>query len=142
MPTLTETEKEQGRIFRGAAAAYLARLNFDDPPDFKPLPVSGLFRHNCPARRGVSTALQLIEVYMASSTPIEPELPQFLHWACTAMGVEHPEASLDGWSGDDGRFGFRFREGKCKGCSQTARSAVGIFVDALDRPPLPTSSVR
>lgn len=142
MPTLTESEKEQGRIFRGAAAAALVRLNWDDPPDFQPLPVSGLFRHNCAGRKGVSTALRLYEVYMVSSTSIPGQLPQFLHQACILMGVEHPAESLEGWAGDDGRFGFRYKEGKCKGCNQAARSSTGIFVDVLDRPPLPTSSIR
>jgi hypothetical protein len=142
VPALTESEKEQGRIFRGAAAAALVRLNYDDPPDFKPLPVSGLFRHNCAGRKGVSTALRLYEVYMVSSTPIPAQAFHDVHQAQALMGVAHPDVCVDGWLGDDGRFGFRYREGKCKGCNQAARSSTGIFVDVLDRPPLPTSSVR
>jgi len=36
---------------------------------------------------------------------------------------------------DDKKFGFIFKEGKCR-CGETARTATGRFVIASERPPL------
>lgn len=65
---LTDEERKTGRAFRDDAAAQLVALNLESPPDYKPLPVSGNYRHNCAARKGVSTAIQLREVYQLDDT--------------------------------------------------------------------------
>lgn len=142
MSSLTDEEKARGRIFRGVAQSELCWINSQSPPTFKPLPVSGHYRHNCAARKGISTALQLHEVYMVSSTPIGEQGAVSLHTACVLLKKELSEECLDGWPGDEGRFAYVFREGTCKGCGQTARSPIGVLVDAVERPPLPSAVVR
>ncbi len=109
--TLTAEEKTAGHAFRLAQRERLGAINAADPPSFLVPPYIALYRHLCPARRMRSTALELKEIYVAS--PIYPE-----------HGVE------------SGRFGYIWREGRCRGCGQSARSDVGRLVDGWQRPPI------
>jgi hypothetical protein len=108
---LTENEKKAGKKFRVQAELDLELLNEKDPPTYEVPFFLGIYRHLCNARKGRSTGMELKEQYLLS--PIYPE--------------ENVPA---------GRFGFVFREGRCRACGQTARSRVGRIVDAFDRPPL------
>ena len=54
---LSVAEKQVGRVFRDAAQAALL-AGFDaDPPTYQVPNFLALYRHNCPARQGRSTAL-------------------------------------------------------------------------------------
>lgn len=106
---LSPAEKAAGRAFRAQAAAALATRFATDPPTFEVPPVIAIFRHACPGRGGRSTALTLREHYQLS--PAAGDVPA-------------------------GRFAFVHREGRCRHCGATARSATGRVVDAHTRPPL------
>ncbi len=108
--SFTDPERDAGRRFRKAAQARLASSFDDDPPDFTVPDVIGQFRHPCPARGGVSTALELKENYTYSPACVDLDVPA-------------------------GRFGFIFREGRCRHCAATARSRPGRLVDGWTRPP-------
>ena len=113
---LTREEKEVGRRFRDEAEQALRETFHADPPTYTVLNCLALLRHLCPARAGRSTALELKEIYLYS-----PRYP----------GFEVPA----------GRFGYLYRQGRCRACGQTARSG-GRLVDAHDRPPLPAARSR
>ena len=106
---LSPAEKAAGRAFRDRAAAELATRFAADPPTFQVPPVVAIVRHACPGRGGRSTALALREVYQLS--PAAGDIPA-------------------------GRFAFIHRDGRCRHCGATARSATGRVVDAHTRPPL------
>jgi hypothetical protein len=108
---LTASEKVAGRRFRAAASAELAVLNTEDPPTVDVPHFIGVYRHQCVARDHRSLPIELKERYVVS--PIYP--------------VQAVPA---------GRFGFIYREGRCRACGQTARSNSGHLVDARERPPL------
>lgn len=108
---LTAQEKSVGRVFRDEAATLLLGLNETKPPTYDAPFFLGIYRHLCPARHRRSTALELREQY----------------WLSPAYPREQVPA---------GRFGYIFREGKCRGCGQTARSSVGRLVDGWERPPI------
>lgn len=108
---LTAAEKAAGRVFRDNVQARLDALNSMDPPTYNALTFIAVFRHLCPARDLRSSALELKEIYVAS--PIYPE-----------HGVP------------PGRFGFIYRQGRCRGCGHTARSESGRLVDGQQRPPI------
>lgn len=108
---LSTEEKACGRFFRDQWQFTLAGRNETDPPRYLVPDFIGHFRHLCSARHGRSTALELKEIYVLS--PIYPE-----------HGVEA------------GRFGFIYREGRCRGCGQNARSGEGRLVDGRQRPPI------
>lgn len=109
--TLSTAEKSAGRTFRDTQQLLLDGNNHRSPPTFAIPQVIANLRHLCPARNGRSTTLECKEIYIAS--PIYPE-----------HGVEA------------GRFAFLYREGRCRGCGQTARSGTGRLVDGRHRPPL------
>ncbi len=109
--TLTTAERSAGRIFRDHRQQQLTSLNDKSPPDYRVPTQIALYRHLCAARQMRSTALELKEIYVPS--PIYPE---------------HGVAA--------GRFGFTYREGRCRGCGQVARSGEGRLVDGPKRPPL------
>ncbi len=107
--TFTPQEKQAGRAFRDAAqnellATFETNLPTHTVPNF-----IALFRHNCEARGGRSSPLELKEVYRFS--PAYGSIPS-------------------------GRFGFIYKEGKCRYCGDTARSRAGRLVDAHVRLPL------
>ena len=108
---LSEAEKAAGREFRSRMREQLDALHVADPPTYLVPDVIALYRHKCPARGMRSTALELKEIYAAS--PIYPahDVPA-------------------------GRFGWIYREGRCRGCGQSARSGTGRLVDGWQRPPL------
>lgn len=66
MSALTAEEKAAGRVFREAQQAALEALNVSDPTDYTPPNFLSIYRHNCAKRNGVSTALNLHEVYVLS----------------------------------------------------------------------------
>jgi len=106
---LSPAEKQAGRAFLAEQQAKLVASFDTDPPTYKVLPWHRIYRHECPARSNVSTALELQERYVLS--PAYGEVPA-------------------------ARFGFIYKEGRCRGCKGTARSKTGRLVDAYQRPPL------
>lgn len=108
---LTETERDVGRVFRADCKSFLDELNANNRPNYSAPNFLGLFRHLCSARNNKSTAIELHEYYITS--PI------------------YPDAGVPA-----GRFGFIYREGRCRGCGHSARSEIGRLVDAHHRPPL------
>lgn len=135
--SLSAPEKAAGRRFRDDAQAQLLASLVADPPTHRVPNFLGLFRHNCQARAGRSTALQLAEIYLTSpayhvyddgsqclALPAETtERPQ---WTDAAVAVHIPA----------GRFGFIFKQGRCPGCGHSARSPAGRLTDAWQRPPI------
>lgn len=108
---LTDVEKQAGRQFRDDCNAWLGAFNETSPPTYDVPFFLGIYRHLCSARSSRSTGMELKEQYLLS--PIYPE--------------ENVPA---------GRFGFIYRDGRCRACGQTARSRVGRIVDGWERPPL------
>lgn len=108
---LTDVEKSCGRRFRTEAETDLLCLNEMSPPTYEVPFFLGIYRHLCSARNLRSTGMELKEQYWVS--PIYPD--------------ENIPA---------GRFGYVFREGRCRACGQTARSRVGRVVDGWERPPI------
>jgi hypothetical protein len=108
---LTAPEKDAGRRFRDEATSQLLALNEVDPPTYEVPFFLGLYRHLCAGKNSRSVAMELKEQYLVS--PIYPE--------------ENVPA---------GRFGFIYREGRCRACGQSARSRAGRLVDGWERPPI------
>jgi hypothetical protein len=108
---LTAEEKAAAREFLSHVKRELDDLQRDDPPTYVVPNFLAVYRHLCPGRDGRSSALETKEIYRLS--PIYPE-----------RGVPA------------GRFGFIYRQGRCRGCGHTARSGAGWLVDALVRPPI------
>jgi len=106
---LSTEEKAVGRVFRDAAQAELVQSFEIDPPDHTVPVVISVYRHACPRRQGRSTALELKEIYLYS--PAGGDVPA-------------------------GRFGFLYKQGRCRYCGASARSRLGRLVDGYDRPPL------
>ena len=114
---LTPNEKTVGRAFRDKVEAELEQSFVDNPPTYVVPSVLALYRHGCPKRKDRSTALELKEIYVKSPHNSELDVPA-------------------------GRFGFIYREGKCRLCGHTARSRRGRLVDGLARPPIHGRVVR
>lgn len=110
---LTQTEKTAGLKFLETEQAKLLASFETDPPSYRPLPWHKIYRHECSSRNNISTAIELKEKYIFS-----------------------PELEVDGEVIPAQRFGFIFKEGRCRGCGNVARSKTGRFVDAYTRPPL------
>jgi hypothetical protein len=106
---LTYVEKQAGRLFRQDCEAALNQRNEQDQPTYEVPFFLGIYRHLCSARNNRSTGLELKEQYWVSEQ-------------CPGVPA--------------GRFGFIFREGRCRACGQTARSRVGRLVDGWQRPPI------
>jgi hypothetical protein len=136
---LTRSEKLAGRRFRASVAAWLEKLNRDDPPDMTVPPVVRHVRHDCPAKGGTSVSFELREVYIVS--------PEF--WVLLGEGDVPEQAMTPGEmlervklrpGLDDydhippGVVAFIYREGKCSACGMTGRSGTGRVADALERP--------
>lgn len=135
---LTPTEKIAGRAFRARAQDALTATHQTNPPTHVVPNLLANFRHLCPKRHNISTAMELKEVYVFS--------PAYLVQGETAqeIAVNDLPAELSGQSMEHTlftvvsarRFGFIYKEGACRGCGQTARSDIGRIVDARERPPL------
>lgn len=108
---LTVAEKKAGRCFKAEQTALLYVLNTKDPPTFDVPSFLAIFRHLCPARNNLSTAMELQERYITSPPYPEEGVPA-------------------------GRFAYLYREGQCSHCGRTARSGMGRLVDAHERPTL------
>lgn len=63
---LSPEEKIDARAFRDAQQAALTERVAETEPTFLPLCFLSVYRHPCEARGGVSTAIQLKEVYVHS----------------------------------------------------------------------------
>lgn len=109
--SLTAIEKQAGRLFRDQAQAKLSARCNTEPPTFTVPHFLAVYRHLCPRRQQVSTALELREQYELSPPYPDLDVPA-------------------------GRFGFLYREGKCRFCGLTARSKAGRLVDGWQRPPI------
>jgi hypothetical protein len=132
--SLSRHEKAAGRAFREAQQAALVASQSDSPTDLTPAPYLSVIRHSCAKRGGVSTALELREVYVWS-----PE-----YWVRGEPGswevlIDVPVDLVpdSGWVFvPANRFGFIYKSGRCRPCGHTARSIHGKVVDAQVRPPL------
>ncbi len=137
--SLEPEEKAAGRLFRDAEQLLLDAVNATDPPTYVVPVVIALFRHRCPARRMRSTSLELKEVYRASAK-IVVESDEGVHTAFWFTDWWPGRAALvDTWMVQAARFGFVYRDGRCRGCAQTARSVTGRLVDGWERPPIARS---
>lgn len=141
---LSPEEKAAGRMFRDDAQDRLLARHDNDPPDYTVPSFIALYRHNCPAHSDRSTALELRECYEVSPgyevytvdgnrLVVPADLPGELP-ADLAIHIHRADAVLTHVPG--GRFGFIWREGRCRSCGRTARSRAGRLVDAVDRPPI------
>jgi hypothetical protein len=137
--SLEPEEKTAGRLFRDAEQSLLDELNAAHPPTYVVPHLLALYRHRCPARDMRSTSLELREVYRASAQ-IAVETDDGVHTAVWyARWWPGRMSQVDTWIVQAGRFGFIYRDGRCRGCTQTARSATGRLVDGWDRPPIARS---
>jgi hypothetical protein len=141
---LTTAEKQFARKFLEAAQIRLTVSMQEDPPTYSPPNFSAIFRHKCKARlHQESTALELKEIYVFSEDPIglveePPQEPVWLgHEAENVEFVRQFPGHVDFYNREVGLplFGFIYREGKCKGCGDTARSPAGRLVLQEERPP-------
>ncbi len=102
-PVLTAQEKALGREFKKVQEQALARAHEEDPATYTVLPVLAVLRHGCPARRGVSTGIELRDRYVYSPPDEAREIPA-------------------------GKFAFTYRRGRCRFCGQTARATEGRLI--------------
>jgi len=136
---LSDTEKKVGREWRDQQFAALSLLNQVSPPDLTVLSTHRYVRHDCPARGGVSFALELREHYERS-----PEFVAYLDGDRLAGLVLVNDGAGASWPVPEGHtaevlppgvFGFIWKWGKCSACGVIARSGDGRFVIASERPP-------
>lgn len=137
-------EKAAGRAFRDCAQAALGKAFRTDPPTYEAPHFLGVYRHRCPARAGRSSALGLTEAYLRS--PAYEVLgtngqPWIAVEADRPLVPDGPPEEVIGRV-PAGRFGFIYREGRCRGCGQTARSKAGRLVDGWERPPIHRRATR
>jgi hypothetical protein len=129
--TLTDDEKQAGRMFRAHRQGLLDDLNAARPPHGAALAVWRVVRHECAARGGASVGITLREHRAAS--------PEYRVCYCGAVGAtsaEFPHYDCDGSKvlAADGLFTWIWREGGCAGCGRVVRSSTGRFAVAADRP--------
>lgn len=63
---------QSGPLYEDPLQAILDEFNRESPPDHTPMPLLGIFRHNCPSKRNTSQPIQLNELYITS--PACPDL--------------------------------------------------------------------
>jgi hypothetical protein len=131
---LEAEEKAAARLFRDREQAALDQSFVDDPPDYEPPNWIAVYRHGCPARANRSSALELPEVYKASPRLTVESSEAGVH--TPYFSSEWRPRDVDLWQIPQGRFGFIYRQGRCRLCARTARSRKGRLVDAWQRPPL------
>lgn len=138
---LEPEEKVAGRLFRDLAQLDLDALNVEQRPHYTVPPVIPSYRHQCDQREFLSTSLELREVYVASPRLVVETDEQGVSVAY--VYAEHrPNRDMDSWQMPAGRFGYIYREGRCRHCGRIARSNVGRIVDAWQRPPITGALVR
>jgi hypothetical protein len=132
---LSQNEKLAGRHFREISNQTLADLNEERPPTYFVLVHWAQYRHLCAARRNISTAMELKEIYKLSPEYVICEnrfgdvfaLPSSSSVPADSHVVDRIEP---------GMFAFWYKEGHCRGCGQTGRSKLGICKPAAMRPPI------
>ena len=127
---LTPDEKIAGREFKRAEQAKLDKLMEADPPTYECLAFHANVRHECELV-GKEIALKLEERYIFSVAYLVKDGEA---WSLEGVITSDPE-QVGIKLIPHGRFGFIYKEGKCK-CGATARSPEGHFVDAYKRPPI------
>jgi hypothetical protein len=129
---LTEVEKCAGREFRKRAEVVL-EVAWADFPDCTPCSAQvSFFRHECPAVKGRTRAVQLKDM-----TLISPEI-----WVCWNEGVlvaiggvpEAQQRLADGIVDEyeqvlAGKFSFTWKQGKCSHCQLPVMSREGVLKD-------------
>lgn len=135
MSELEPEEKVAGRLFRDSAQLDLDQLNAATPARYPVPSFLAVYRHICPGRQELSTALELREVWVPSPR-IVVETPLGGTPRAVLYELWRPTDDVDLWHMPAGRFGFIYREGKCRSCQRTARSEKGRFVDGWERPPI------
>jgi hypothetical protein len=105
---LSPAEKAHGRAWRDRMRADHDAWMAEHPPAYRVPAVIRTIRHACPARGNRSHSIELLERYVLS-----PAGPNVLR----------------------GRFGWLWREGRCRHCGESAISE-GRLVDATARRPL------
>jgi hypothetical protein len=138
---LTKQEKVAGRAFRETQQRALRERCEADPPTYVVPHFLAIFRHLCERRDNVSTALELREVYIASPAYDVYDLADDAWYAFPADAITRTAISAHDHDPQHsvhvpaGRFGFLYRDGRCRRCGRTARSDRGRLVTS-DRPPL------
>lgn len=133
---LEPEEKAAGRLFKSIAQAELDRTFVTDPPYYPVPTVIAVYRHACPCRDERSSALELREQYRPSpALVVETEHGEHTAYLRSSWHVGRAR-EVDTWQIPEGRFGFIYREGRCRLCDRSARSRVGRLVDAWERPPV------
>ncbi len=88
----------------------LAQVNAADPATYDAPHFLSIYRHPCPSANNVSKAIDLKEERLNATEDLK-------------------RSDLEPWA-------LIWKFGSCKKCNQTARSAVGLLVDADKRPPI------
>jgi hypothetical protein len=132
--SLTDLEKQAGRLFVASRQAALDEINRAEVPVIDALPVWEVVRHDCPLSGGASIGIQLRERYETC--------PRYKACYCGKVGVDTaPEGDFPHWDcGNNvvalaaGTLVFVWKEGRCA-CGAVARSLRGMHAEAADWPP-------
>ncbi len=89
---------------------HLDTMNGEAPAEYTAPHFLSIYRHPCPSANNVSKAIDLKEERLNATEDLE-------------------RSDLEPWA-------LIWKFGSCKKCNQTARSAVGLLVDADKRPPI------
>lgn len=132
---LEPEERCAGRLFRQLAGAELTRLFAAVKPTYTVPPVIAVYRHPCAGKHGLSCAMQLKEEWVPSPVMVVERADD---GTLTAFVKDDWVVNLnvDTWTVPQGRFGFIYRQGRCRMCGVAAMSKYGRIVDAYERPPL------
>jgi hypothetical protein len=133
---LTRPEKLAGRKFRDDQTQKLLVLFDTDPPTYNAPSFLAHWRHECPGRNMISTAIELKEVYVHS--------PRYEVYSTTdgevvrELGPEDEPLSEGSTVVPAGEFAFIYKHGVCKakGCGHVASSRARFFALASERPPV------
>lgn len=118
---LTAAERAAGRAWRAFSDGALAVWHDSEPPTYTVPDFLAVWRHECTGHRHTSEAIVLREEYRLSPAYQVRDLR-------SGELIEVPA----------GRFGYIYREGRCRTCGENALSRVGRVVDAYRRPALGT----
>lgn len=133
---VTPVEKIAGSKFRDGAQAALSETFDTNPPNaIVPNAMGIMYMHECPHKDGARTAIDIKEVRVKS-----PALWVFDTEPPEVVDADDPVAPAKALMSETtvvpaGRFGFVYRQGTCKSCEFTVRSATGRLVDAWERAP-------
>lgn len=139
--SLSPEEKAAGRRFRDDAQAILAATFLTDHPTYSVPNFIGIYRHACAGRTNRSTALELKEIYLPSPayqvSTRKGQIDQVVREDEPFMPfIAVPLEPYQLTRIPAGRFGFIYREGRCRSCGDTARSRAGRLIDGWERPPI------